>query len=248
MSDYLVEQLTEEQRRPDTETVEVIDGLTDLTTVQLSVLDNPYEIDLRRFTPNTEVLTLEEFIILAARVIDYAQEKSELIPNSRVKLYDEYPAEEFQKLGDAGIYYKVKRRSPASTNPSGDGRPSRFFRHSYSVRSPEDPQKIQLVEVREVDHVIEFGCWSKSARLANKLVLWLERLFINSTWIFQVSGAKHFLWEERGIDMYMTTNGQRLYFRPLTFKVRLSEFRIKAEPVIQKLEYQIEHSNGQDNL
>jgi len=244
LSSFLVEELTSDQLRPETELVEIVDGGTALDEVQLSVLDNPYRLDLRRFTPNDEVLTLEKFFELAARVIDFSQEQSGISEQNKVKLYSDYPAEEFQRLGDAGIYYKVKRRAPASTNPSGEGRPSRHFRHSYKTRIPEDPQRVQIVEVREIDHTIEFGCWSKSSRLANKLVLWLERLFINSTWIFEISGANRFIWEERGIDMYMMTNGQRLYFRPLTFKVRLSEFRIKAEPVIQQMVYQIEHSSG----
>ncbi len=87
--------------------------------------------------------------------------------------------------------------------------------------------------------MVEFTCWSKSARLANSRALWLERLFVNHAWAFKVQGVDRFYFQSRGSDWYTTTGGQELYARPVQFFVRLSEFRVKADSLIKHITLEI---------
>lgn len=203
-------------------------------------LRNCFDLDLRRFVPNQEPMTLERFIEVAAQVIDDAQEREGIAADKRIRLIEDYPAEEFHRFGDTVVVWRLKSRRPADMSPSGSARQQKGFSYSYRYRTPKHPNMILEVESRPTDNDIEFAVWSKYARMANEKALWLERLFINHKWAFTIQGAERFQWTGRGIDTYQTTNGQRLYIRPLTFHVRLRDFRVKASPVIKQFQMDLE--------
>ena len=97
------------------------------------------------------------------------------------------------------------------------------------------PNKIITVESRPVDHVIEFNCWATSNKIANKRAIWLEKLFINSAFVFELKGAERFFWKERLSDNYMSINGQRVFSRPIRFFLRFREFDAKAYSIIRQV-------------
>lgn len=209
------------------------------------LLNDPFGIDLPRFVPNFTVMTLERFVSVADQVIKDAQSREQTVVSERVKLVEQYPAEEMARIGDEAIVFKVKYRKPAMMSTTGKSRPARGYMQEYTVRSAEQPNKILIVEKRLIDHEIEFACWSKNATLANRRALWLERLLVNNRWAFKIQGADKFFWTGRSVDTYQTTNGQRLYVRPLTFFLRIPEFRVKAESVIKHVTYQVQASDEQ---
>jgi hypothetical protein len=199
-----------------------------------------FDLDLNRFVPNTIPMTLERFIEVAGLVIEDAQDREGVPESERVLLIEDYPAEQMERLGDTVIVWKLKDRRPARMSADGKSRSQPGYTYDYSFRSPTNPNMILEVEGRPIDHQIEFAIWSKYARMANEKALWLERLFVNHKWAFTIQGADRFIWTGRGIDTYQTTNGQRLYIRPLTFSVRLRDFRIKADPIIKQFLIDIE--------
>jgi hypothetical protein len=199
---------------------------------------DPFSVSPDVFVPNEKVLVWERFVELVERVIDQAQTNQQV--ERRVKLIAEYPHEDFHNQNGEVITWRLMYRQPASTAPNGAGSKMPQWKHSHHLRISDDPTKVVSVEYRLVDHNFALTCWSSSARVANARALWLERLMINNTWVFQQQGADFFQWKRRLADTYQTTGGVRLFFRTLEFDVRLPEFRIKADPMLQSIQTELE--------
>lgn len=199
-------------------------------------IEDPFDFDISPFCPSAG-LSLDGFFELTSQLITDAQVREQKPLNQRIILTDEYPLENMEALGPEVISYRLISRKPGNMTPDAKGRPQLSFRYSYSLRSPKYPDKVIIVESRPLDHVIEFSCWAKRARIANQRALWLERLLINQTWAYQYKGVDKFYFEDRLADTYYNVGGQPLYQRPLRFFVRLYEYRPKLEPVISNISY-----------
>ena len=138
------------------------------------------------------------------------------------------------EYGDEVITFRVIERKPGMMNAKGTDRPHRKATYSHQEMRPNMPNKIITVESRPVDHVIEFNCWATSNKTANKRAIWLEKLFINSAFAFELKGAERFFWKERLSDNYMNINGQRVFSRPIRFFLRFREFDAKAHAIIRQ--------------
>lgn len=209
-------------------------------------LENPFKKPDGSFVPASEEFTFEKFIELASDFIQEAQAREGIVESERVQLVEEWPYEEFNRFGDEVVTWRLKQRSPAKLSTDGRSRPQRHFQYEKKLSLPTHPNKIIEVEKRLIDHTIEFSCWSKRARLANKRALWLERLFVNHSWVFTSQGADRFFWKGRGIDTYTNVNQQPLYQRTIMFDVRLAEFRIRAESVIRNIGLELNTSSEED--
>lgn len=200
-------------------------------------MTNPFEFDPTRFNPNISQFKLEDFFDVSSKLIENAQTRQGIVSSKHVQVTEEYPPETFEHFGDEVICYRVLSRKPANMNAKATDRPQRKSTYAYDVVKAEYPNKVLVIESRPIDHLIEFSCWAKSNKLANKRVLWLEKLFINyGSWVFAVKGAERFYWKDRGPDTYTTTGGQRMFYRPLNFFVRLREFEVKAHSQIKQIE------------
>ncbi len=219
--------------------IEVIDSNGDVSnSVSIAdfIIQNPYNVNLSSvFLPNNEPMTLDLFFSLAKTLIQDAQERESINQDSIIQLTEEYPPENISDFGDEVITFRVIERKPGNMDTKGTGRPQRKSMYSYEERSVKQPNKVITVESRPLDHVIEFTCWATSNKLANKRAIWLEKLFINSAFVFEVKGAERFFFKERLADMYMSTNGQRLFSRPLRFFLRFREFDAKAESILRQI-------------
>lgn len=202
-------------------------------------LTNPYEFDAARFLPNTTPMSLPVFFDIASKLITNAQERAGINEDKRVRLIEEYPPEPFNDYGDEVIAYRVLKREPALMSSKGTSRPHRKSTYSHAAMVPDYPNKTLVIEARPIDHTIEFNCWAKSNKLANARALWLEKLFVNHAWAFEVQGCERFYFKDRGPDTYMTTGGQRLFYRPINFFVRFREFEIKAHPNIKQILFEV---------
>ena len=198
-------------------------------------INNPFNFDVRRFLPNDKLMDLDRFIQVAAELIEDAQDREGTVSDQQVSLIEDYPAERVDRIGDEIIAWKLISRKPASMNAKATGRQQHGFTSYYQIRSPHHPNKFLEVESRPLDHVIEFQCWSKSARLANRRAIWLERLFVNHSWAFLAQGTDRFRFQERMADWYTNPSGQHLYVRPIRVFVRTYEFRVKADSVIKHI-------------
>lgn len=202
-------------------------------------LNDPFAFDVSAFLPNEKALTLPRFFDIAAKIIEDAQLRSGIVESKRVKLVEEYPPDKFEDYGDEVIAFRVLSRKPANMNRNATSRPQRGSGFAYNLINEYYPNKVLVVESRPLDHMIEFSCWAKSNKLANRRALWLEKLFVNyGTWVFETQGADRFYFDNRGPDTYMTTGQQRLFYRPVNFFLRIREFEVKAHPQIKQIEVQ----------
>lgn len=202
------------------------------TTSSLDQLD-PFKFDLDCFLPNEKPLTLDRFFELVSQVIESAQVNSGIKDSKIVKLVEEYPPMDFSELGDEAITFKVIERKPGMMSKKGDSRPQRKSRYYYDYQDPSEPNKVVTVNTRPVDHVIEFNCWATSNKLANRRALWLEKLLINTAFVFVENGAERFFWKERRADTYQTVGNQRLFYRPIHFFLRFREFDATANSTLR---------------
>lgn len=198
------------------------------------VINNPYNVDLNSlFLPNERPMSLDSFFEISRKLIEDSQKRES--SNTVVKLVEEYPPENMSEYGDEVITFKLIERKPGMMNAKGTSRPHRKATYSYEYESPNNPNKIITIESRPVDHVVEFNCWGVSNKIVNKRAIWLEKLFINSAFVFESSGAERFFWKERLSDSYMTVGNQRLFSRPIRFFLRFREFDAKSNSMIRKI-------------
>lgn len=220
-------------------TVKVLDNegnLTNLVKAPDLIIDNPYNVNIDSvFLPNTEPLTLDSFFSIAKKLMLDAQQREGINEDSIVGLTEEYPPESLSSFGNEIVTFRVIERKPGMMNKKGTGRPQRKSTHAYDEADPSMPNKVVTVESRPLDHVIEFNCWGLSNKLVNKRALWLEKLFINSAFAFEIKGAERFYFKERLADNYITVNGQRIFSRPLRFFLRFREFDAKAVSIIKQI-------------
>lgn len=205
-------------------------------TVEDFIIQNPYNINLSSvFLPNSEPMDLDIFFATAAVLIKDAQEREGTNTEDMVQLVEEYPPESMHTYGNEVITFKVVERKPGMMDTKGKTRPHRKATYSHQEIRPELPNKVITVESRPVDHVIEFNCYALTNKLANKRAIWLEKLFINSAFAFELKGAERFFWKERLSDSYITVGGQRVFSRPIRFFLRFREFDAKAVTMIRRI-------------
>lgn len=203
-------------------------------------LNNPFSFDWEPFAPTSKPLTLSGFLDLTQEILSDQQDRDGINESKKVKLVAQYPIDNLHEFGDCVFTYRVISRNPANLGQKDDSYRQRSWKHSFEITSPKIPKHKLVVENRLLTHIIEISVWSKSARLANEKVLWLERTLIDHTYLYLIKGAEKFFWESRLADTYMNVSGQPLFQRPLRFYVNLNDFRIKAEPIISVINIGIE--------
>jgi hypothetical protein len=187
---------------------------------------NPFDFNLNDFLPNEKPLSLDVFFELASKVIKNAQKN--IKENKEIKLIEEYPPETLYDYGNEVITFRVIERKPGMMDKKGSSRPQRKSMYSYEYLDQNSPNQVITVETRPVDHIIEFNCWAVNNKLANKTAIWLEKLLINTAFVFVENGAERFFWKERKSDTYVTVGNQRIFSRPIHFFLRFREFDAKA--------------------
>ena len=225
-------------------TLQILDTDSNKTILEREVeIENPFDFDLSRFLPNQKIMDLPRFLEVSAELIDALQDAEGIPEDKRVKLVSDFQPERFSDFGGDVITYKLRKRIPANMNASATGRPQRRATHGYDLRSPNNPNKVIVVESRPIDHEIVFSCWSKNIEHADRLALWLENNLIKYTWAYQVQGVERFFWKGREADTYWTTSGVRLHQRPLIFFVRLREFQNRAYPILRNMDFEVTIDN-----
>ena len=223
--------------------INIIDSHGNTTYNNVSVINNnPFHVDWGRFLP--DYMDLPRFWDVANDLITDAQDREGVLEANRVRLVEDFRPEQFSEFGNGNevISYSVISRLPGSNEPSGEGRRQTSYRHHVNLRSPKDPNKMIEVESRPVDHKVQFTCWAKTSQLANQRALWLENLFIDHSWAFEIKGAERFHWIERGRDTFWGPSGQNLAQRPLVFFLRLRVFRLKLHSIIQQVLAEVSHT------
>lgn len=235
------DQLDQDLVKKDPVIVRILDGVTNnlLEEYVASVeLNNVFFNDPSPFVPDTEICDLPKFFEIANRIVLDAQLREGTVESEQVRIVQEFQPERWSEINEEeAIVCKIISRIPGNMDRKATGRPHRASSHYRDLRSAEHPNKVIIVETRPVDHVIGFDVWAKTATLANRRALWLEKLFVTHKWAFTVKGVERFFWKSRGQDTLWKGPGEaRLHQRPLQFFVRLREFEVFALPAIKQIE------------
>jgi hypothetical protein len=196
---------------------------------------NPFDLDLTQFIPNPPV-RFEGLVKMIGDIIADAQSREGIVAKEQCKFVQEYNPDSFAEIGDELVSIKLIRREPANMSRNGKSRPNRGWTSAYEYANPEEPNKIICVDTRPIDHKIELAVWAKTATLANRRALWLERLLIGQRWMFTSKGVQPFNWLERGTDYVWTPSSVRLHQRPLQFSARLFEYTVMAYPTLREFQ------------
>lgn len=197
-----------------------------------------YDTDVAKLEDDLHVKmpTLDKFYSTLQDLLADAQ-KRETDP---VSIVQEYPPEPFQS--DEIITWRLISRKPAMMNRKGTGRPQAKFRSMDTITTAALPNHTYIIRNRPLDHILEFTCWGKSNKIANRRALWLEKLLISWAWVFYAIGVEDFRFDGRLADLYQRVGEAKLYARPLRFKMRLREYDIVAQPNIRKLRVEVQTS------
>jgi hypothetical protein len=243
------EQLDEDLKREEPLIVRIVDGFSGSLIKELHSpvpLNNVFFNDPSPFIPAAEICDLPTFYDIGSRVVKDAQDREGTVESEQVQIVQEFQPERWSDINaDEIIVCKVISRSPAKMDRKGTGREQRASTHYRDLRSAEYPNKVITVETRPIDHIIGFDVWGKTATLANRRALWLEKLFVTHKWAFTVNGVERFWWKSRGQDTLWKGPGEsRLHQRPLQFFVRLREFEVYAAPTIKQFELTTSYRNN----
>lgn len=197
-----------------------------------------FYFDEGAFMPNLQPISLSEFYELIREVVLDSQRREGTVETKLVEVTEEYPPYMIHDFpgGDEIISIRLIERKPSGMSRDGKDLIQRGFSRNHSLHTPLFPNRELVVDSRPVEHVLELTCWAKTNRMANERALWLEKTMIRNTWRFNVEGVERFYWQGRLADNFMSPSEQRLFSRPLRFKVRIREFEVSLESIIKNIE------------
>jgi hypothetical protein len=237
--------MSEESHLSETLNPELLEGplkillLDGAQAVELPVLHqripikSKFDLDLSQFIPDIP-MKIEDFSTLLSQLVENAQVRAGTVESQRVKVVKASQPDMIADFGEEVITYRILSRKPANMSRDGKSRPNRLPSFSYEYVNRSEPSRFLIVERRVLDHEIEISVWAKSATLADKRALWLERLLISERWSFVVKGAKPFYFIGRSPDTMWNPNA-RIFQIPTKWFVRLQEFDILSVPTISDI-------------
>jgi hypothetical protein len=222
----------------------LLDGLqtTELPSIHLyTPIRSQFDLDLSQFIPG-QPMKIEDFPILLSRLVENAQAREGTVASERVKVLKASQPDMVSDFGEEIITYRILSRKPANMSRDGKSRPNRLPAFSYEHVSSLEPSRYLIVERRILDHELEISAWAKSATLADKRALWLERLLISERWSFVIKGAKPFHFISRSPDT-MWNPSARLFQIPTKWFVRLQELTVLSVPTISEINLIADNNN-----
>lgn len=201
-------------------------------------IDNPYNLNLNEFTPETGYLDLERLYELASQLVDWKQAQEGVEEASRCKLVKEWPKQPLANQSDAEIIsVRLIKREPAKLSADGSKFQHRRPRWAREFTSEHTPAHTVTILQQQIDHELEFVCWAADSLRADQRALWLERLFIQYSWVFLSEGAERWHFICRNSDIVLRQNEHTYHQRPLRFFARLSELEAQYDPTIRNFEF-----------
>jgi hypothetical protein len=179
--------------------------------------------------------SLVEFIELVQKVIEDKEVVNNIIEDQKVLFTPEYPPQELDKVT---ISFSIVRREPASTS---QGRHFNQERQEWKPRvreiidDPNNPGYKLIVLGQKFENVVQFIIWAKTHKEANKRAEWFEDLMREYAWFIKYKGVDEFYMLERGEDIILDVDQQRIVGRPFHYYVRTEKLTYLSEPTIRRI-------------
>jgi hypothetical protein len=217
----------------------LVDGETDSEIGTFGErISNPFSLDVTKFVPASGHLTLDRAYELASQVINWKQAQEGIAEDSRTILVKDYDPRNMSWSSDSEIItVRLIKRAPAKMSADQSKFVQRRSRWDREYISASAPAHVITILSQPMDHEIEFVVWARDSKRADSRALWLERLFIDHSWIFLSEGADRWSFLQRLSDIVLVQNEHVYHQRPLRFFARLREFEAVYEPQIRKFTF-----------
>jgi hypothetical protein len=176
-----------------------------------------------------------EFFELTKQVIEDKEIANNIIEDQKVLFTPEYPPQELDKVT---ISFSVVRREPASTS---QGRHFNQQRQEWKPRvreiidDPNNPGYKLMILGQKFENIVQFIIWAKTHKEANKRAEWFEDLMREYAWFIKYKGVDEFYMLERGEDIILDVDQQRIVGRPFHYYVRTEKLTYLSEPTIRRI-------------
>jgi hypothetical protein len=171
---------------------------------------------------------------------DY-QTRLKINERDQVRLTEEYPPVD---LKTEIISYKIIQRIPGTVSqarpgPSeGSGERKEWVpRCRYMVDDPQHPNAKTIVMGQFFDNMVEFTCWARTNKAANRTALLFQDLMSVYRFYFKLKGFPEVLFKERLEDITLDSQnqGNSLKGRKMKFLVRTDRTFSITEPVLRDI-------------
>jgi hypothetical protein len=234
----------------------------ELTTLTSSIVDNLIDglSGSAPINPKTQIPAgpgllptpsrdLEAFFCEVQTVLTDYQTRKGINSEYHVTLSEEHPPKDLKtqiityKMVQS-LPGKVSRGRAGPSNAAGD-RHEWVPRCRYVIDDPEKPNSKTIVMGQYEDNMIEFTCWARSNKAANRTVRMFQDLLGIYRFYFKLKGFPEVLYKGREKDITLDSSIQDpLKGRPLRYLVRTDRTFTIHEPVLRDIILNLVLSNS----
>jgi hypothetical protein len=179
--------------------------------------------------------SLDDFIALTKESIEAKEHVDNTPEENKILFTAEYPPTELETVT---VSYSLLRREPASTS---GGRHFNQQRQEWKphvreiIDDPNNPGYKLIILGQKFENIVQFIIWAKTNKEANKRATWFEDLMREYAWFIKYKGVNEFYMLERGEDIILDIDQQRVVGRPFHFYVRTEKLTYLSEPTIRRV-------------
>jgi len=182
-----------------------------------------------------EAKSLLEFYDLVDQAIEMYETRAGIPEHYRVNFTEEQP--DFESETET-ITFSLVRREPGAFSQGapfqGDIRNLRpMFREEGE--DPENPGYRQITTGYWYDNIVQFTCWARTNKTANKRARWFEDLMEEYAWWFTMQGCQRAIYQGQETDLVAVVNENKWYGRPINFFVRTEKLRTFKEKTLEEI-------------
>jgi len=100
---------------------------------------------------------------------------------------------------------------------------------------PANPKYRVFVHGQWFDNFVQFTCWARENKIANRRALWFEDLMFEYEWFFRAAGVSMLRYEGRGADTFKDTHQRKIVGRPMTWLVRTERIVVTHEKTLEEI-------------
>lgn len=227
---------------PDIRTDILPEELTEADKIFLVQLVQDFKRQNQQFLKSSErsrrpnpAKSLNQFFELTKEVIGDKEHVDNTIEESKILFTPEYPPKDIERVT---MSFSVVRREPASMSQGRHFNQQRqeWKPHVREIKDdPNNPGYKLTVLGQKFENIVQFILWAKTHKEANKRADWFEDLMREYAWFIKYKGVDEFYMLERGEDIILDVDQQRIVGRPFHYYVRTEKLTYLSEPTIRRI-------------
>lgn len=177
------------------------------------------------------------FYELVNKVIQFKLEKDG--EEKKVLFREDFP-DDPDDLNNEIITFGIQKRLPGIAEQT----PNPLKRNALRMRKPilrevrtdnENHKYRVFVKGQWFDNFVQFCCWARENKIANRRALWFEEMMLEYEWFFQASGIVRLRYEGRAADTFDEVQERKVVGRPMTWLVTTEKLIVTHERILDEL-------------